>query len=158
MQIAFVLLVIQVQLTDFLAEVAYQTVDSLLFLLLPVPEHDLDFRKNMQVYLRQLVLGLKLADELALLVVLILRLLLVVWLIDQGIFLVDGFLGSDVAQCRVRMGCGWTSDCVGLRAWRSSFMQELALVLAWVHFPQHILSLLFLLFKPQQSSHAWYLQ
>lgn len=72
MQIAFILLIIQVQLADLLAEIAYQTLHNLLLLLLPVPEHDLDFGKDMQVYLRQLILDLKLADKLALLVVLVL--------------------------------------------------------------------------------------
>ena len=44
MHISFVLLIVEVELTDLLAEIADQAVHSPLLLFLPVPEHDLDLR------------------------------------------------------------------------------------------------------------------
>ena len=52
-------------------------------------------------------------------------------------------MGPDVAEGRVGMRGGRAGDCVGLRALGSSFVKELALVLARVHFPKHVLSLYF---------------
>lgn len=78
MHISFVLLIIEVELTDLLAEIADQAAHSPLLLFLPVPEHDLDLRQEMQVNLGHRILDLKFAVNLTLLVIFILRLLLVV--------------------------------------------------------------------------------
>ena len=61
-------------------------------------------------------------------------------------------MGPDVAEGRVGMRGGRASDCVGLRALRSSFVQELALVLARVHFPKHVLSLYFYCLNQQYAT------
>ena len=76
-QVALVLLIVQVELTDLLAEIADQALHGALLLFLPVPEHDLDFGEDVQVDLRHRVFDFELAEELALLVVPVLGLLLV---------------------------------------------------------------------------------
>lgn len=78
MHISFVLLIVEVQFTDLLAEIADQTLHSPLLLFLPVSEHDLDLRQEMQVDLGHRILDLEFADKVTLLVILIFGLLLVV--------------------------------------------------------------------------------
>lgn len=78
MNISFVLLIVEVELADLLAETADQGLGSPQLLFLPVPEHDLEFRQQMQVDLGHRILDFEFAIKLALLVISILGLLLVV--------------------------------------------------------------------------------
>lgn len=78
MHISLILLIVEVQFTDLLAEIADQSLHSPLLLFLPVSEHDLDLRQEMQVDLGHRIPDLKFAVKVALLVILILGLLLVV--------------------------------------------------------------------------------
>ena len=70
--IPLVLLVVEVELADLLAETADQGLRSLLLLFLPVSEHDLEFGQQMQVDLRHGILDFKFAIKLALLVIFVL--------------------------------------------------------------------------------------
>jgi hypothetical protein len=49
----------------------------------------------------------------------------------------QGLLRSDVSECRVGMGSGWTSNIVGFVLVLRFLVEKLALILAGVQFSKH---------------------